>query len=125
MKDKAFWFLAWPLVMSALVGYGMLGPGAHPWTGWSDAFAGGGNVLMGVAMGALLGLRIRQAVSDSLMKWATGSDSLYEQEYREHEKTAEVLFDLAYGAISDAAARTYLAQLDAREEEDPDEEETH
>lgn len=126
MKDKWFWFLCWPLVTGALVGYGMLGPGSHPWTGWANAVAGGGNVLMAVACGTLLGLRIRQSVTDSVSQWAIGTEALYDQEERAHEVTADVLFDLTYGIIEAGAAKQYLDDLDSDEElEDEAPEEPH
>ena len=128
MKDKWFWFVVWPLVTGALVGFGMLGPGAHPWIGWDNAIAGGSVVLMAVACGTLLGLRIRASVTDSLTQWATSAQALYDQEAESHERTADVLFELAYGVTSAAAAQQYLIDLDSDDdEEDEDEptEETH
>jgi hypothetical protein len=125
MKEKWFWFFFWPLATGSLVGFGALGPGAHPWTGWWDAFAGGTAVLGAVGMGAVLGLGIRQKVMDGLTLWATSSDALYEQERVAHEKTADVLFELAYGVTSPAAAQAYLAELDEEEDEEESPEECH
>ena len=125
MKDKAFWFFFWPLATGSLVGFGMLGPGAHPWIGWENALAGGAAELMAVGMGAVLGLGIRQKVTDGLTLWATSADSLYEAERLAHEKTADVLFELAYGVTSPAAAQAYLAELDEEEDEEESPEECH
>lgn len=122
MTEKWLWFFFWPLATGSLVGFGMLGPGAHPWIGWDNALAGGAAEVMAVGMGVVLGLGIRQKVTDSLTKWAVGSDSLYEQECRAHEKTADVLFELAYGVTSFDAARAYLAELDEDDEEESTEE---
>ena len=121
-KDKWFWLGAWPLSAAGLVGYGMLGPGSHPWTGWSNAIAGGACVLMALGMGTLLGLRIRQSVSDNLAKWAVDAQAMCDQEALDHEKTEAVLFELAHGLISSRAAQRYLTDLDKHQETDDEEE---
>lgn len=116
-EDRWMWFLWWPLVLGGLVGFGVLGI-AHPHADWGDMAAGGCCVLLSVGLGILLGLRIRQALTDQLTKWATGAQELYDQEALHHERTADVLFDLAYGMTSASAAQEYLAELDNEEEDD-------
>lgn len=117
-SDKWMWFFWWPISVGGLVGFGALGPGSHPWQGWGSALAGGVCVLVGIGMGMLLGLQFRCSVTDSLTKWAVDAQMLYDQEAESHEKTADVLFDLAYGVTSVAAAQAYLAELDRDEDED-------
>lgn len=126
-SDKWMWCCWWPLAAGALVGFGALGPGSAPVRGLDDMIACGACVAMAIGMGVALGLRVRGTVSDSLTQWAVGAEALYEQEAQSHERTADVLFDLAYGLTDSERAQSYLAELDIEdaEEESTPETEPH
>lgn len=125
VTEKLAWYAGWPLTAGALVGFGVDGLGNHPWTGWGDAIAGGVVVLLALAMGTMLGLQIRSQVTGKLTEWAVSSQRLFDQEAESHEKTADVLFRLAYGVDSAASAQAYLAELDSDDEEDESTTENH
>jgi hypothetical protein len=120
-EEKLMWFLWWPLSTGSLVGFGMLGPGGHPWTGWGDALTGGVVVLCAIAMGLLLGMQIQRSVTGKMTKWAVSAQTLYDQEVESHDRTADALFDLAYGLTSPAVAQSYLEELDRFDDEEDDE----
>ncbi len=120
-SDKWMWCVWWPISAGALVGFGALGPGNHPWTGWGDALSGATAVLLALVWGVGLGLQIRVSLTDKLTKWAVDAQALCDQEIARHDETANVLFDLAHGMTSKEAAQAYLIELDRNDETDDDE----
>jgi len=123
MKDKWFWWFTWPFGVGGLVGYGMLGPGSHPWPGWSDAVAGGAAVLMGIGWGTLLGMRIGESVRDSLSRWAISEQRAYFQEEDEHNQLLDLLREnIAHPQMLHAVVTEHLKTATDLE---PDEQESH